>query len=152
MNRPESLLSLESLITTSDRQLYIERITALKQEVFSLDRLAQKPATDAIDREIRAYVTQESQTATASGLEKSLDELKRKIAEIEEVGIQTAFSPSRADLEHIVEVLHRTFGKQVIVRVQIVPEIWGGIVIEFRGTVYDRSLRASILKGQYGSI
>lgn len=152
MNQTESLLTLESLLTTTDRQLYVERINTLKQEAFSLDQLTRKPTTNAIDQEILTYVTHNSQTPTASQLEKSLDELKRKITEVEEACIQIAFTPSRADLERIVEVLQQKFGEKVIIQVQIAPEIWGGMILEFRGTVYDQSLRASILKEQYGSI
>lgn len=152
MSQNASLSLFGSLVTTSDRQLYLERINQLKLAAFTVKQLQEDVALDDIDREIRAYLRACVVNANSSTLEKALDLLKDQLIQAEEVGVQVAFAPTRKELMKIANSLMRTFGKKVVLRVKIAPEIWGGAIVEFGGVITDKSLRSQVLKSIHGSV
>lgn len=152
MKQYESHPEFASILTTADRQLYVERIDQMKSEAFTLQKIQEEAALDAIDREIRAYITSAVSNSSSSGIEKALDRLKNELMQLEEVGVQLAFLPTRRDLKKMSESLHRMTNRATVLRVSVVPEIWGGVILELNGRLEDRSLRSYIMKSMYGSI
>lgn len=69
---------------------------------------------------------------------------KSYLRNLEQINLELAFEPSRDFLAKISSWFATTFGKKIILRIDVRPEIIAGVRIEYKGRYQDYSLSKAI--------
>lgn len=137
----------EFIKTSQEKKEFLQCIYALKNSLFKKDEFT-KTLIDKTPAKYSDYITRALNGKSDRGsVESLLDQLENKLKKLKEIDLTIAFTPSKSSIEKIYSWVSRNLGVNIVINLNIDPELLAGAIINFNGIYKELSLKKLIETG-----
>lgn len=141
--------SLSSIKTLEERKRLYSEISLVLDVLFRQQADLEKILDTKVSPQLRTYILSLLQgkpldEALREKIAKTLAEIKNKAEGLQAITLTLAFEAQQSTIDKISSFARQTLGENIIIEINVEPNILGGAIIVFNGLYHDYSLKTKL--------
>jgi len=140
------------LITTKDVGVLQNRLTELKQKIYSGSKTLDQYISEIFINDQRSLFynflsEKQIESLDPVRIEEAIDELLNNISEISVVTLRVAFFPGREVLSQVLTIIQEASKFKTVLDIIVLDQIIGGAIFEYNGIEFAETIEEKIERG-----
>jgi F0F1-type ATP synthase delta subunit len=135
-----------NLRTIAEKENFAGYLESLKENLFKNDSFTEILKSDKTPYPtlVKQALQKEKLPNNKEGLKIAIESLESKLKLLKQINLTLGFTPDDSTVTTIYSWVKQNLGENIILNIEVKPEILGGVIVSFNGLYSDFSLKKTL--------